>query len=211
MDARESLAKRNHRDGDFWDHVRADQWSAAQNSAVESARGCFAGSGVDGFKRGDDARARIPRSQLRHAGSVARDDADISVPLSRAFFRMGSRCYSELFAHTAEAVALSDTYVGNPFCAARERYDLSAADAARCCGNPAWQTAPVAVSDCAGDQRQCRKRGRGNPQNIIIEHFSRIPFAQFSRSLAPAAVVGLAINFGIVSFGFRNVLRAGCD
>ena len=48
----------------------------------------------------------------------------------------------------------------------------------------------------------------GNPQNMIIEHFSRIPFAQFSRSLAPAAVVGLAINFGIVSFGFRNVLRA---
>jgi Na+/H+ antiporter NhaD/arsenite permease-like protein len=48
----------------------------------------------------------------------------------------------------------------------------------------------------------------GNPQNMIIEHFSRIPFAQFSRSLAPAAVVGLAINFGIVSLGFRNVLRA---
>ncbi len=48
----------------------------------------------------------------------------------------------------------------------------------------------------------------GNPQNMIIEHFSRIPFAQFSRSLAPAAVVGLAINFGIVSFGFRNVLHA---
>ena len=48
----------------------------------------------------------------------------------------------------------------------------------------------------------------GNPQNMIIEHFSRIPFAQFSRSLAPAAVVGLAINFGIVSFGFRKVLNA---
>ena len=48
----------------------------------------------------------------------------------------------------------------------------------------------------------------GNPQNMIIGHFSGIPFAQFSQSLAPAAVVGLAINFGIVSFGFRNVLRA---
>ena len=47
----------------------------------------------------------------------------------------------------------------------------------------------------------------GNPQNMIIGHFSRIPFAHFSQSLAPAAVVGLAINFGIVSFGFRNVLR----
>ena len=48
----------------------------------------------------------------------------------------------------------------------------------------------------------------GNPQNMIIGHFSRIPFAHFSQSLVPAAVVGLAINFGIVSFGFRNVLRA---
>ena len=48
----------------------------------------------------------------------------------------------------------------------------------------------------------------GNPQNMIIGHFSRIPFAQFSRSLAPAAVLGLVINFGVVSFGFRNVLRA---
>ncbi|HEY4272346.1 MAG TPA: anion transporter [Candidatus Udaeobacter sp.] len=48
----------------------------------------------------------------------------------------------------------------------------------------------------------------GNPQNMIIGHFSRIPFAHFSQSLAPVAVVGLAINFGIVSFGFRNVLSA---
>jgi Na+/H+ antiporter NhaD/arsenite permease-like protein len=48
----------------------------------------------------------------------------------------------------------------------------------------------------------------GNPQNMIIGHFSRIPFSEFARSLAPAALVGLAINFGIVSFGFRKVLRA---
>ena len=48
----------------------------------------------------------------------------------------------------------------------------------------------------------------GNPQNMIIGHFSHIPFSEFARSLAPAALVGLAINFGIVSFGFRNVLHA---
>jgi len=47
----------------------------------------------------------------------------------------------------------------------------------------------------------------GNPQNMIIGHFSHIPFAQFSRSLVPAAIVGLAINFVILRFGFRNVLR----
>jgi len=48
----------------------------------------------------------------------------------------------------------------------------------------------------------------GNPQNMIIGHFSHIPFSEFARSLAPAALVGLAINFAIVSFGFRKVLHA---
>lgn len=47
----------------------------------------------------------------------------------------------------------------------------------------------------------------GNPQNMIIGHFSHIPFAEFSRSLAPVAIVGLAIEFVILRFGFRNVLR----
>jgi Na+/H+ antiporter NhaD/arsenite permease-like protein len=47
----------------------------------------------------------------------------------------------------------------------------------------------------------------GNPQNMIIGHFSRIPFTEFSRSLAPASLVGLAINFAIVFFGFRKVLK----
>ena len=47
----------------------------------------------------------------------------------------------------------------------------------------------------------------GNPQNMIIGHFSRISFPEFSRSLLPAAVVGLAINFFILRFGFRKMLR----
>jgi Na+/H+ antiporter NhaD/arsenite permease-like protein len=48
----------------------------------------------------------------------------------------------------------------------------------------------------------------GNPQNMIIGHLARIPFSQFSGSLAPAALVGLVINVGIINFGFRNVLRS---
>ena len=47
----------------------------------------------------------------------------------------------------------------------------------------------------------------GNPQNMIIGHFSNIPFAQFSRSLAPVAIVALAINFVILRLGFRSALR----
>jgi Na+/H+ antiporter NhaD/arsenite permease-like protein len=47
----------------------------------------------------------------------------------------------------------------------------------------------------------------GNPQNMIIGHFSRIPFSQFSQALVPTAIVGLAINFLILRFGFRKMLR----
>src|SRR5436305_15293122 len=46
----------------------------------------------------------------------------------------------------------------------------------------------------------------GNPQNMIIGHFSYIPFSQFSRALAPAAIIGLAINFCILRLGFRKTL-----
>ena len=47
----------------------------------------------------------------------------------------------------------------------------------------------------------------GNPQNMIIGHFSHIGFAQFSATLAPVAVIGLAINYVILRIGFRDVLR----
>jgi Na+/H+ antiporter NhaD/arsenite permease-like protein len=47
----------------------------------------------------------------------------------------------------------------------------------------------------------------GNPQNMIIGHLSQIPFLQFSASLLPAATVGLAIDYAILSIAFRNVLR----
>ena len=43
---------------------------------------------------------------------------------------------------------------------------------------------------------------------MIIGHFSGIAFSEFVGSLAPAAIVGLLINFSILSFGFRDVLRA---
>jgi Na+/H+ antiporter NhaD/arsenite permease-like protein len=47
----------------------------------------------------------------------------------------------------------------------------------------------------------------GNPQNMIIGQLSHIPFLRFSFSLLPVAVVGLAIQYAVLSFGFRNVLR----
>src|SRR5438128_3319654 len=46
----------------------------------------------------------------------------------------------------------------------------------------------------------------GNPQNMIIGHLSKIPFLRFSASLLPAAAVGLAMEYAILSFGYRRVL-----
>ena len=47
----------------------------------------------------------------------------------------------------------------------------------------------------------------GNPQNMIIGHLSGIPFLRFSVSLLPVAVAGLAIQYAVLSFGFRKILR----
>jgi hypothetical protein len=55
MDARESLAKGNRRDGHLCDYVCADQWATAQDFAFEPASCCFVRSGIDGFDRRDDA------------------------------------------------------------------------------------------------------------------------------------------------------------
>ena len=46
----------------------------------------------------------------------------------------------------------------------------------------------------------------GNPQNMIIGHLSGIPFLRFSASLLPVALVGLAIQYAVLAFGFRKTL-----
>jgi Na+/H+ antiporter NhaD/arsenite permease-like protein len=48
----------------------------------------------------------------------------------------------------------------------------------------------------------------GNPQNMIIGQLSKISFLKFSAALAPVAVVGLAVQYAVLSFGFRKVLGA---
>ena len=46
----------------------------------------------------------------------------------------------------------------------------------------------------------------GNPQNMIIGSLSGIPYARFLCSLAPAALLCLALEYFILSLGFRRVL-----
>ncbi|MCX7865549.1 MAG: SLC13 family permease, partial [Limisphaera sp.] len=48
----------------------------------------------------------------------------------------------------------------------------------------------------------------GNPQNMIIGSLSGLSFLEFTRSLLPAAVVGMTVEFGILWWGFRRVLGA---
>jgi Na+/H+ antiporter NhaD/arsenite permease-like protein len=48
----------------------------------------------------------------------------------------------------------------------------------------------------------------GNPQNMIIGNLSRLAFVDFTISLLPAAVAGMAIQYAILHFGFRRTLRA---
>lgn len=46
----------------------------------------------------------------------------------------------------------------------------------------------------------------GNPQNMIIGHLSRISFLHFSAALLPVALIGLALEYAILRFGFRDIL-----
>jgi Na+/H+ antiporter NhaD/arsenite permease-like protein len=47
----------------------------------------------------------------------------------------------------------------------------------------------------------------GNPQNMIIGHYSAIPFLRFSAALLPVAIAGLVINYAILRIGCRDMLK----
>jgi len=44
----------------------------------------------------------------------------------------------------------------------------------------------------------------GNPQNMLIGLYSKIPFLEFLRILAPVTVIGLLINFLVIRFIYRK-------
>jgi Na+/H+ antiporter NhaD/arsenite permease-like protein len=48
----------------------------------------------------------------------------------------------------------------------------------------------------------------GNPQNIIIGSLSKISFLSFSAALLPVAIVGMAIQYAVLHFGFRKILSS---
>ena len=48
----------------------------------------------------------------------------------------------------------------------------------------------------------------GNPQNMMIGSFSRIPYRVFAASLAPVAAVGLLLTIAVIAFLYRDEFRA---
>jgi len=49
----------------------------------------------------------------------------------------------------------------------------------------------------------------GNPQNMMIGSFSQIPYAQFSASLAPVALIGLVLSFVLIALFHRREFAGG--
>jgi Na+/H+ antiporter NhaD/arsenite permease-like protein len=49
----------------------------------------------------------------------------------------------------------------------------------------------------------------GNPQNMMIGSFSQIPYAQFTASLAPVALVGLVLAFILIALFHRGEFASG--
>lgn len=48
----------------------------------------------------------------------------------------------------------------------------------------------------------------GNPQNMLLGMRSGIPFLEFSRRMLPIAILGLAIDIGIIAYLYRGVIFA---
>ena len=48
----------------------------------------------------------------------------------------------------------------------------------------------------------------GNPQNMLIGLYSKIPFLEFMRVLAPVSVIGLLLNYFVIKKIYRNEIRS---
>jgi Na+/H+ antiporter NhaD/arsenite permease-like protein len=47
----------------------------------------------------------------------------------------------------------------------------------------------------------------GNPQNMLIGTFSRIPYRDFAAALSPVAALGLVMTIGVIAFIYRREFR----
>ena len=49
----------------------------------------------------------------------------------------------------------------------------------------------------------------GNPQNILIGSFSRLPYGRFAAALSPVAAIGLVLTFALIALMHRREFRRG--
>src|SRR5882724_3294412 len=161
---------------DLCDHLRSHQRPSAQDSAVEPTGCRVVRGGADDCYRRDDAGARVSRHQLRHAGAAAGHDADLGLPVSCAFFRMGRGTGAEFLTNSCATTALRHTHFGNSFRPAGERHDLLDAHAA-CRGRyPAREASAAPVPHRARDQRKHRQRGHAGGQPAKHDHWTFLAY-----------------------------------
>lgn len=152
--------------------------------------------------------ACLSRGQLRHARAPARDYAHLCVPVSGAFLRMGGRSPLGAPADPAAVAALVDhasgilsaLLVNDTICLILTPLVIAVIHHGKLPMLP--YLIALATSANIGSVATLV----GNPQNMIIGHFSHIPFTKFSHSLVPIAVAAPAINFLILRLGFRETL-----
>ena len=157
---------------DLRHHLCSHQRPPTQDSAVESAGGRLARRGADGCDRCDDARARLSRRQLRHAGAAARDDAHLGLSVSRALFRMGGRTVSE-FSRTPQRLLLYLTFTSGVLSALLgERHDLPDADplVVAVIRRGKLPLLPFLIALATSANIGSVATLVGNPQNMIIGH-----------------------------------------
>ncbi len=51
----------------------------------------------------------------------------------------------------------------------------------------------------------------GNPQNMIVAGFAHLGYSSFAIHLAPAAIVGLVVDYFVIAAIYRSALGAHAD
>jgi Na+/H+ antiporter NhaD/arsenite permease-like protein len=209
MHAGESLAAGACCKRDLRDHLRSHQRAPAQDSAVESAggrivrRGLMIATGVMTPERAYrainyDTLALLLGMMLISAYLYLAHFFEWAADLVLNFSRTPARL---LFYVTLSSGILSALLVNDTICLMLTPLIVAVIRRGK------LPLLPFLIALATSANIGSAATLVGNPQNMIIGHFSHISFPEFSRSLLPAALVGLAINFFILRFGFRKILR----
>jgi len=128
------------------------------------------------------------------------------------FFAQASAWVMRRAHHPLALLAAVTTVAGVFLRVPCQRRDLSRARAPRPSTNAFVAAQPGAVPARRRDgikHRFDRNHHRGNPQNMMIGSFSQIPYAQFTASLAPVALVGLVLSFVLIALFHRGEFGGG--